>query len=126
MRSCWEAWSGARAGARAGRLRSADRGGLAGLLGGIDPNALFGSFMAAIACAVLSCSLALTLSVWGRKSHEVLIITYMIMILWLFGPFLVATIFYSTGVSGLRLLADRAPGMAGGRESLLPCLGAVS
>jgi ABC-type transport system involved in multi-copper enzyme maturation permease subunit len=78
---------------------------LAGLLGGIDPNALFGSFMAAIACAVLGCSLALTLSVWGRKSHEVLMITYLIMILWLFGPFLLATILYSTGVSGLRLVA---------------------
>ena len=45
---------------------------LTSLLGGIDPLALFGSFITAIACAVLGCSLALTLSVWGRKTHEVL------------------------------------------------------
>jgi ABC-type transport system involved in multi-copper enzyme maturation permease subunit len=43
---------------------------LAGLLGGIDPIALFGSFLTAIACAVLGCSLALTLSVWGRKTTK--------------------------------------------------------
>jgi ABC-type transport system involved in multi-copper enzyme maturation permease subunit len=40
---------------------------LAGLLGGIDPTALAGSFLTAIACAIVGCSLALTLSVWGRK-----------------------------------------------------------
>ena len=38
-----------------------------GLLGGIDPNAVLGSFLVATACAVLGCSLALALSVWGRK-----------------------------------------------------------
>src|SRR5207245_20372 len=45
---------------------------LAGLLGGIDPLALAGSFLVSIGCAVLGCSVALTLSVWGRKTHEVL------------------------------------------------------
>ena len=49
---------------------------LTSLLGGIDPLALFGSFMTSIACAALGCSLALTISVWGRKTHEVLMITY--------------------------------------------------
>jgi ABC-type transport system involved in multi-copper enzyme maturation permease subunit len=48
---------------------------LAGLLGGIVPEALVASFLTAIACAVLSCSLALTLSVWGRKTHEVLMLS---------------------------------------------------
>jgi ABC-type transport system involved in multi-copper enzyme maturation permease subunit len=62
---------------------------LGGLLGGVDPTALFGSFLTAIACAVLGCSLALTLSVWGRKTHEVLMITYLILILWLASPLLV-------------------------------------
>jgi hypothetical protein len=47
---------------------------LAGLLGGIVPEALVASFLTAIACAVLSCSLALALSVWGRKTHEVLML----------------------------------------------------
>jgi hypothetical protein len=57
---------------------------LAGLLRRLDPTALFGSSLAAIGCAVLGCSLALTLSVWGRKTHEVLMMTYLLMILWLF------------------------------------------
>ncbi len=61
---------------------------LSGMLGGIDPLALLGSFLTAIACAVLGCSLALTLSVWGRKTHEVLMLTYLILILWLFVPVL--------------------------------------
>ena len=59
---------------------------LTSLLGGIDPIALFGSFLTAIGCAVLGCSLALALSVWGRKPHEVLMMTYLIIILWIFGP----------------------------------------
>ena len=98
---------------------------LAGLLGGIDPNALFGSFLAAIGCAVLGCSLALTLSVWGRKTHEVLMITYLIIILWLFSPFLLATIFNATAVSVPPVFSPLALGMARIRESLLPCLGSL-
>ena len=78
---------------------------IAGLLGGIDPTALFGSFFVAVACAVLGCSLALVLSVWGRKTHEVLMITYLIMILWLFGPFLLTNIIQSIGISSLRFIA---------------------
>jgi ABC-type transport system involved in multi-copper enzyme maturation permease subunit len=62
---------------------------LTSLLGGIDPTALLGSFLTAIACAALGCSLALTLSVWGRKTHEVLMLTYLILILWSIGPLLV-------------------------------------
>jgi ABC-type transport system involved in multi-copper enzyme maturation permease subunit len=66
---------------------------LGGLLGGIDPLALLGSFLTTIACAVLGCSLAMTLSVWGRKTHEVLMATYLILILWLIAPILIALIF---------------------------------
>ena len=47
---------------------------LTSLLGGIDPTALFGSFLTSIACAILGCSLAMALSVWGRKTHEVLMV----------------------------------------------------
>ena len=68
---------------------------LAGLLGGIDPIALAGSFLAAIACAVLGCTLALTLSVWGRKTHEVLMLTYLILVLWLCSPILIMIAAYS-------------------------------
>ena len=62
---------------------------LASLLGGIDPTAVLGSFLTAIACAAVGCSLALTLSVWGRKTHEVLMLTYLLLIFWLITPWLV-------------------------------------
>ena len=97
---------------------------LGGLLGGIDPLALLGSFVTAIACAVLGCSLALTLSVWGRKTHEVLMITYLILILWVIssrtdahrGVFVSVT---SRSSSHYRL--DRL-GMDRVLEPILPCL----
>ncbi len=61
---------------------------LAGLLGGIDPLALAGSFLVSIGCAVLGCSLAMTLSVWGRKTHEVLMLAYLIILIWILFPLL--------------------------------------
>ena len=67
------------------------------------PLALVGSFLVAIGCAFVGCSLALTLSIYGRKTHEVLIMTYLIIILWLMAP---------------ALVDDRAPG-AGGRAASL-------
>jgi ABC-type transport system involved in multi-copper enzyme maturation permease subunit len=74
---------------------------LSGLLGGIDPLALVGSFLVAIGCAVVGCSLAMVLSVYGRKTHEVLMMTYMILIVWLILPGLVA--------SAMHLLGTRPP-----------------
>ena len=68
---------------------------LTSLLGGIDPVALFGSFLTAVGCAVLGCSLAMALSVWGRKTHEVLMVTYLLLIVWLCGPFLVMLLAYA-------------------------------
>ena len=55
------------------------------LLGGIDPLALVGSFLVAIGCAFVGCSLAMVLSVYGRKTHEVLIMTYILIVLWITG-----------------------------------------
>jgi ABC-type transport system involved in multi-copper enzyme maturation permease subunit len=49
---------------------------LATLLGGIDPGALFGGFLATLGVAVAGCALALALSVWGRKPHEVMLAAY--------------------------------------------------
>src|SRR6478736_5155826 len=49
---------------------------LATLLGGVDPAMPAGSLLVCLACAVFGCTLALTLSVWGRKTHEVLLTTY--------------------------------------------------
>jgi ABC-type transport system involved in multi-copper enzyme maturation permease subunit len=75
---------------------------LSGLLGGIDPNAVFGSFLVAIGCAVLGCSLALTLSVWGRKTRDVLMLTYLIMAFWLFARYLTSLVWGSTGLSSFQ------------------------
>ena len=51
------------------------------LLGGIDPVALTLAFAIIVAVAVLGCTTALALSVWARKSHEVILATYTVFIL---------------------------------------------
>ncbi len=53
------------------------------LLGGIDPVALTGAILIAAAVAILGCSLALMLSVWMSKAHEVMIVVFAIWVLWL-------------------------------------------
>jgi ABC-type transport system involved in multi-copper enzyme maturation permease subunit len=78
---------------------------LSGLLGGIDPNAVVGSFLAAIGCGVLGCSLALMLSVWGRKTRDVLMLTYLIMTPWLFSRYMSSVVWGSSGMSSLRFYA---------------------
>ena len=56
---------------------------LASLLGGIDPAALLGSTLVTLGVAIFACSLALTLSVWGKKTQDVLIATYVVLLVWL-------------------------------------------
>ena len=56
---------------------------LATLFGGIDPVALLSLFVMAAGLAFLGCSLALTLSVWARRPHEVLAIVFGIWAAWL-------------------------------------------
>ena len=56
---------------------------LASLLGGIDPSALLGSTLVTLGVAVFACSLALTFSVWGKKTQDVLIATYVVLLAWL-------------------------------------------
>ena len=63
---------------------------LSGLMGGIDPLALLGSFLVSIGCALVGCALAMTLSVWARKTHEVVMMTYILIVIWLTFPGLVA------------------------------------
>ncbi len=46
------------------------------LLGGIDPEAVVGAFLIALGVAVLSATLALTLSVWAHQAYEVLLAGY--------------------------------------------------
>jgi ABC-type transport system involved in multi-copper enzyme maturation permease subunit len=71
---------------------------LTSMLGGIDPLALTGSFLVAIGCAAVGCSLAMTLSVWAKKTHEVVMMTYMLIILWLTFPGLVLATMYLFGM----------------------------
>jgi ABC-type transport system involved in multi-copper enzyme maturation permease subunit len=54
---------------------------ISSLLGGIDPIALTLAFAIIVAMAVLGCTIALTLSVWARKTHEVILTTYTVWIL---------------------------------------------
>ena len=58
---------------------------LAALFGGIDPAALVGAFLVTLAVATLGCAVALTLSVWATKPHEVIITTYLMWIAMLLG-----------------------------------------
>ena len=84
---------------------------LASLLGGIDPTAACRLVPdVASACAVLGCSLALTLSVWGRKTHEVLMITYLILILWLISPVLLEVVAEFAGDSRCQSCRNRRSG----------------
>src|SRR5207253_8179813 len=56
---------------------------LATLVVGVAPAMLAGAVLVCLACAVFGCTLALTLSIWGRKTHEVLLATYAFGIFWL-------------------------------------------
>ena len=78
---------------------------MSSLLGGIDPTALLGSFLVAIGCAVVGCALAITLSVWARKTHEVVMMTYMLIIIWLIFPGLVAIAMHNLGTTRPPFLA---------------------
>ncbi len=49
---------------------------LAALLGGIDPASVIGLLLVTLGAAVLGCTLALTLSVWGTTLTEVVLATY--------------------------------------------------
>ncbi len=56
---------------------------LATLLGGIEPEAVLGSFFVCLGVALVSCSVALVLSVWGNKPYEVMLATYLVLVVWL-------------------------------------------
>jgi ABC-type transport system involved in multi-copper enzyme maturation permease subunit len=55
------------------------------LLGGIDPVALTGAFVVTLGAAALACALALCLSIWGKKTHEVLVVAYVLLLVWALG-----------------------------------------
>ena len=53
------------------------------LVGGVDPEALWGGFIVSVGVAVLGCSLAMLFSLLVRKTHEALLATYAVWALWL-------------------------------------------
>jgi ABC-type transport system involved in multi-copper enzyme maturation permease subunit len=65
-------------------------------LGGIDPAAVLGAELVTAGVAILCCTLALLGSVWARKPHQALLLTYTLVglwvvfvpvVIWLLGPF---------------------------------------
>ncbi len=56
---------------------------IASLLGGLDPEAVAAAYLVMFGTGLFGCALALLLSVWGRKPHEVLLMTYMVQVAWL-------------------------------------------
>jgi ABC-type transport system involved in multi-copper enzyme maturation permease subunit len=56
---------------------------LSALLGGIEFESIAGVFIVSLSLAVFACTLALCISVWAAKTHEVLMAVYMILGLWL-------------------------------------------
>jgi ABC-type transport system involved in multi-copper enzyme maturation permease subunit len=51
---------------------------LSTLFGGIDPDALTAAFLITLGAGVLGCTVALTLSIWGSQTHEVLLGSYLL------------------------------------------------
>lgn len=66
---------------------------VATLFGGVAPLLPTGAVLVCLACGVFGCTLALTLSIWGRKTHEVLLTTYAFGIFWLLSALIWAAIF---------------------------------
>ncbi len=82
---------------------------LTSLLGGIDPTALIGAFLVTVGVALLGCALALLFSLHVGRTHEALLGTYALWILWL----LVRPISWQLGYYGLSLsLPDDPYGLA--------------
>jgi ABC-type transport system involved in multi-copper enzyme maturation permease subunit len=53
--------------------------GAATLIGGIEPWTVFGALFISVGVTVFGCSLALLLSVWAGKTHEVLVASYAVL-----------------------------------------------
>ena len=66
-------------------------------LGGIDPTALTMAFAIIVSVALLSCAIALALSVWAKKPHEVVLATYVFWALFL----MAWPIWYALSLAGI-------------------------
>src|SRR5438876_6360740 len=65
---------------------------LASHLGGVPPRALVDLVAVTVGSAVLGCTLALALSIGARRSHEVLVATYVMLVGWVLGYPILMTI----------------------------------
>jgi ABC-type transport system involved in multi-copper enzyme maturation permease subunit len=78
------------------------------LLGGIDPGALFGAYLVTVGVALLTATLAFTFSVWCQKTHEVLMLTYLVTALLIAGPWLWDVTVMELGLSPLFVMGSWA------------------
>ena len=74
------------------------------LLGGVDPIALLSAYVVSFGAAVLGCSLAMALSLWVGKTHEALLCTYAIWVLWLLAGPMAGLLASSAGWTWLTVL----------------------
>jgi ABC-type transport system involved in multi-copper enzyme maturation permease subunit len=56
--------------------------GICTLFGGLEPGVVLGAYLVMFGVAIVSCTLALALSVWARRMHQALLGTYAILGLW--------------------------------------------
>ena len=71
------------------------------LFGGLSPAGVIGAYLVTAGVAIVGCTLALTLSVWARKTHQALLGTYAFLGLWIGSFFAVVAVFPWTGPSSL-------------------------
>jgi ABC-type transport system involved in multi-copper enzyme maturation permease subunit len=69
------------------------------LLGGVDPDALVRAFVVILGVAVLGCSAALFFSLFVSRTHEALMCTYTVWILWLLCPYIIGALNGTFGAS---------------------------
>ena len=98
-RSCSANWRPASCPSSASCSRSIPVLSGAMFLGGISPEALLGAFVVELGVGVLGCRPgAWRISVWGKKTHEVLMMVYLILLLVLFAGPLVEMVNHFTTV----------------------------
>ena len=69
------------------------------LMGGVDPVGLFGAFLVSLGVTVFAASLALFLSVWAGKTHEVVMASYVVLLFWM----LSYPLWFALAYSGTRI-----------------------
>lgn len=66
---------------------------LCSLFGGLAPDVVLGAYLVTVGVAIVGCAVALTLSVWARKTHQALLGAYAFLGAWI-GSFFVVIILF--------------------------------